>query len=194
MEIRMKDVLAWCQHPDNPRECLEEVYKVLKLVLGKQNMEDSDEEIPPTVISAREQMYQAMSGTSSPSSTPVKEISSSLKAAMDMPSAALEERRNIPEQTVEVTYMCSDKYKDGLFAIRNPDYLRILKETHTEFTANKPPIYFPFGFGKEKDLLKVKKADFGVVSKQMVLTLKFSRWERDGKIGYSCYASQPKGK
>lgn len=190
MQIGLKDILGWCQHPDNPRECLEEVYKVLRVVLGKGDKEsspDSDEEIPSTVISAREQMYEAMSGSAVTTKTVSKvDISSSLKAGIE--ATTPDEKYQIPERTVNVTYMMSDKYDDGLFAIRDPDYLKLLRETHAQYAASSPPIYFPFGFGKDKDHLKIKKAKYGAGPKQMTLTLKFSRWERDGKIGYSCYA------
>jgi hypothetical protein len=188
MEIDLRGVLAWCQHPNNPRECLEQVYKVLKVVLGKDDRQDSDEDIPSTVISAREQMYQAMEGTSVVGST----MSSSLKASME--TVAPGESIQLPERTVELGYISSDKYGDGLFAIRDADYLKLVRDVHAEYSASKPVIYFPFGFGKEKDLLKVKKANFGQLPKQMVLTLKFTRWERDGKIGYSCYCQQPRSK
>lgn len=189
MEIGLKDILAWCKHPQNPRECLEEVYNVLKVILGKEDVIDSDEDIPATVASAREQMYQS-SAVAAATSTKASDLSSSLRAAMEAPSPVPDEKLNIPEKTVELMYLCSDKYDDGLFAVKDPHYLALLKEVHTRCTLSKPAIYFPFGFGKDKDLLKVKKAKFGPDPKKMTLTLKFTRWEKDGRVGYSCYASK----
>jgi hypothetical protein len=163
---------------------LKEVYNVLKVILGE-TVVDSDEELPSTIVSAREQMYQAMNVEA-----PKGDLVSSLKTIMEAPNP--EDKCQIPESTVELFYLTSDKYDDGLFAIKNPEYLKIIREVHARCLASKPPIYFPFGFGREKDLLKVKKAKHGSEPRVMTLTLKFSRWEKDGRVGYSCYAKQNK--
>lgn len=92
-----------------------------------------------------------------------------------------EDWKDIP---AEFLYMNIDNYGDGLVKISDPELVRRLESKMQECKANN--LYFPYGI-KGDGTLKIKKFR-RTPGERCRATLSFSRWERDGKGGFSCYA------
>jgi hypothetical protein len=153
ISIGEKDVKNFLKHPDVPRAVLEDVYQLLRVLLNKQAEQvDSDQEVPGTIISAREQMYYEenpdipsgfaatglpdfSTGSSSggpaavtKSSQPVVPLTSSLKAQAEAPIRG----GNInPEPAiVKATYFSADKWGDGYVEFTDKSYDTLMSATH----------------------------------------------------------------
>lgn len=85
----------------------------------------------------------------------------------------------------EFTFLSTDNYGDGLVNIEDPELVKRLEGKMQECRANG--WYFPFAM-KGPTSLKIKKFRRNNPGERCRATLSFSRWERDGKVGYSCYA------
>jgi hypothetical protein len=158
---------------------------MLRIMLNKSEQADSDQDIPTAVISAREQMYYEDDPTI-PSATTAAAVParSALKAQVEAPMRG--DGLKPENALVECTYMSCDKYGDGLVRIVDKGYGDQIRSTWTK--CKEQNLYFPFGFGTGNDQLKVKKLNLPAsVGKTVRLSLKFSRWDRDGKAGFSCY-------
>jgi len=92
-----------------------------------------------------------------------------------------EDWKDIP---AEFLYINTDNYGDGLVKISDPELVKRLESKMQECKANN--LYFPYGM-KGDGTLKIKKFR-RTQGERCRATLSFSRWERDGKGGFSCYA------
>lgn len=191
MQIGASDVKAFLRHPAVPRDVLEDIYQMLRIMLNKSaDQVDSDQEIPSAVISAREQMYydeDSSSPTGLPavsSAAPPAALKSTLKAQVEAPIKG--EGLKPDSAVAEVTYTGCDKYGDGFVLLKDKAYESFIRSTYAK--CQEQGLYFPYGFGNGKNQLKVKKLNLGATAKDTTLTLKFSRWDVNGKSGFSCYA------
>lgn len=197
MQIGASEVKAFLRHPDVPRAVLEDIYQILRIMLNKTSDQvDSDQEIPAGVISAREQMYYEddPSDTTSalPSFTTPGAAAVPMKSLLKAQAEAPIKGDNLKPDSVvaQVTYMNCDKYGNSLVAPKDKAYEAFLRATWEKCQAQG--LYFPFGFGTGKNLLKIKGLDLGNNQLDTVLSLKFSYWEVKGKTGFSCYGEVAK--
>ena len=100
-----------------------------------------------------------------------------------MPKAS--DDNDLKDIPAEFTFISTDNYGDGLVNIEDPELVRRLESKMQECKANN--WYFPFAM-KGPTSLKIKKFRRNNPGERCRGTLTFSRWERDGKIGYSCWA------
>uniref|UniRef100_A0A6C0CG29 Uncharacterized protein n=1 Tax=viral metagenome TaxID=1070528 RepID=A0A6C0CG29_9ZZZZ len=196
MEIGVSDVKTFLRHPNVPRAVLEDVFQMLRIMLNKSaDQVDSDQEMPATVVSAREQMYydddsSAPAGLSNvfPPGSAVAPMKSSLKEQAEAPIRG--GNINPESATVKATYVSSDNYGDGYIELSDKSYEALMRATHTN--CQQQGLYFPYGFGSGKNQLKIKKLNLGKLRKDITISLKFSRWEMNGKSGFSCYGEVSK--
>jgi hypothetical protein len=203
LTLGANDVKTFLKHPDVPRAVLEDIYQMLRIMLNKQAEQvDSDQEVPGTIVSAREQMYYeenpdvptgfaasglpdfttGSSAAVARSSQPAALIKSSLKAQAEAPIRG----GDIDPQPaiVKASYITADKYGDGYIELSDKSYDTLINATHKSCVQQN--LYFPYGFGSGKNQLKIKKLNLGTTRKEITISLKFSRWEMNGKTGFSC--------
>lgn len=99
-----------------------------------------------------------------------------------MPKA--QDENDLKDIPAEFTFLNTDNYGDGLVNIEDPELVKRLERKMQECRANN--WYFPFAM-KGPSSLKIKKFRRNP-GERCRATLTFSRWDRDGKAGYSCYA------
>lgn len=102
-----------------------------------------------------------------------------------MPKAQAQDENDLKDIPAEFIFLNTDNYGDGLVNIEDPELVKRLEGKMQECKANG--WYFPFGM-KGPSSLKIKKFRRNNPGERCRATLTFSRWERDGKVGYSCYA------
>ena len=107
-----------------------------------------------------------------------------LREQLKAGSSSNEDIRDLP---AEFVYIESDTYGDGLVAPKNADLVEFIKNKHEECQRNG--WYFPYGFGKEKNLLKIKKFKRNEKGMLCRASLNFSKWSQNGRTGFSCYAN-----
>lgn len=93
---------------------------------------------------------------------------------------------DIIDDTVEVMYISTDHYNDGLVSIRDASFQDKVEKKRAECASLG--MYFPYGFGQQKNLLKIKNFRRPVKNEIIRLNLSFRRWNSNGKQGFSCYA------
>lgn len=82
-------------------------------------------------------------------------------------------------------FVYGDNYNDGLFAVRDQNLKDILQRKKDESVANGT--FFPFGYGKDNDLLKIKGFVRPIKGEVCRIKIKLQSWNKAGKIGYTCY-------
>lgn len=86
----------------------------------------------------------------------------------------------------EIIFKYQDQYGDALVVVVGADLNNKLKAKLEQCKADGQ--YFPWGLGKEKVLLKIKKHGKGKKEgEKYEVNLNFTKWSRDGRSGYSCY-------
>ncbi len=129
--------------------------------------------------SARDQLIELSSSVRSTTSGP------SLKEQLEHANRA--DKFALDEEIVDLVFMYTDKYGDAHVRITDDDFR--VKVEMTNNSCKAEGIYFPYGFGKGHDLLKIKKFDKAEAGQNIRLHLKFSKWNSNGKSGFSCYVN-----
>ena len=145
--------------------------------------DDSGDECPSVapdlseISSARDQLAAFSSGSSAVEA----DLRGQLARQQKIDDMGLEDLPN-----VKLIFKYADQYKDGCCEVVDPE---IRKRLEVQLAKCKSEgLGFPFGFGRNNDLLKIKKFNSAEVGQNLNLNLKFSKWNFNGKSGFSCYA------
>lgn len=83
-------------------------------------------------------------------------------------------------------FVYGDNYGDGLFKVVTPELQETFKQKKKECVEKG--IFYPYGYGKGSDLLKVKKFIRPSKDNQPIrVTLNVKYWKNNNREGYSCY-------
>jgi hypothetical protein len=146
----------------------------------------------PMMVEQPESTRKAVEQPESTRSKLMSEFSQDLpsRAQVNASIPSMPSMPNQPNQQAEilevtVTFVYVDNYGDGLFAVKDEIHRKMFRERKDQADTKKE--FFPYGYGAQKDLLKIKK--FGKANKGdvMKIKLKISYWNTNGKSGYSCY-------
>ena len=139
----------------------------------------SDEDDPMSeYLSARDQLIEL-------SSSRLNTSGPSLKQQLENANRA--DKYAPDEAIVDLVFKYLDKYGDAHVFIKDDEYRAKIESSYASCKAES--IYFPYGFGKNRDLLKIKKFNKAEEGQNIRLHLKFSKWNNNGKSGFSCYVN-----
>lgn len=95
------------------------------------------------------------------------------------------------DESLDLDVTCSyvDNYGVAFVSVQGEEANTRLREM--QIAAQDKGWYFPFGFGANKNCLKIKKFKIEKGGKARI-TATFKTWSLDGKNGYSCYAKRQK--
>lgn len=129
----------------------------------------------------------------------VNDMRSQLAAMMDGPVRAEADLRSqlarqekvegmtLPDMSnVKAVFKYADKYGDGLVHVVDPEVRKALGIQLAKCKVEG--LSFPFGYGQSNDLLKLKKFTRAEPGQNLNLSLRFAKWDFNGKSGFSCYA------
>lgn len=86
---------------------------------------------------------------------------------------------------VKLIFKYADKYDDGCCEVVDPE---VKKKLEVQLAKCKTEgLKFPYGFGRNNDLLKIKKFNRAEPGQNLNVSLKFSKWNFNGTSGFSCY-------
>ena len=88
-------------------------------------------------------------------------------------------------ENVKLIFKYADKYDDGCCEVVDPEVRRKLEVQLAK--CKSEGLNFPYGFGRNNDLLKIKKFNRAEPGQNLNVNLKFSKWNFGGKSGFSCY-------
>lgn len=91
------------------------------------------------------------------------------------------------DQEANLVFMYKDNYGNGHFKINDDEELEAKLCTMRDHCAGRDNMYSCFGYGKNKDLLRIKNFSNFNKGDRIVIALKISHWSRDGRSGFSCY-------
>jgi hypothetical protein len=151
---------------------------VRQTLQGGQSTGDQDPDLS-NIVSARAEMAALMAGT--PSETGSSDLRAQFERQQKIDTFVPSEVKD-----AKLTFMFADNYGDGHCAINDPQLKEMLEVSLAK--CKRDNVYFPYGFGKNNDLLKIKKFISAEKGQALTMGLKFSKWNQAGKVGFSCYA------
>lgn len=108
------------------------------------------------------------------------DLRSQLAAQQKVEGMTLEELVN-----VKLVYKSTDQYGDGIAQVVDLD---VRKKLEVQLAKCKlENLSFPYGYGPTKDCVKLKKFSRAEPGQALNVGLRFSRWNYNGKSGFSCY-------
>jgi hypothetical protein len=93
----------------------------------------------------------------------------------------------ITDQSVKVMYIMTDNYGDGLVEVLDEPIREKLAKRKAE-CKSLPNCYYPYGFGKGENLLKIKNFRRPVKNETINITISIRKWSSNDRQGYSCYS------
>jgi hypothetical protein len=148
-------------------------------VFSNAPMPDSPMEIPPIEVDNVRARLMNMAAVQQASTSNIDDMHKQLDMMANVSD-------DIIDDTVDVMYIMTDNYNDGLVSIQDPIFQDKVEKKRAECAGLG--MYFPYGFGQQKNLLKIKNFRRPVRNEIVRLTLTFRRWNSNGKQGFSCYA------
>lgn len=180
--VRFNDIIAYINHPKTLEEAVRLIYQECAKKLGL-NTADSDEEgsvVMSKMPDMSELMSSAMSGT----------VSSKSNSIIDQLRAKVEESGGLddiapPDLEVSLKPITkNDQYGTSDFQVMTDSVRVRLQEAKA--ACEKLGAHFPYGYGLNKDLLRISKCKINP-GKTVNVTVRFYVWSRDGKRGITCY-------
>ena len=86
---------------------------------------------------------------------------------------------------MNVVFLYADNYGNGMAAIKDEEVIAQIKTMHAD--CKNKGWYFPYGFGNNNDLLKIKNFKRERKGENCKIKVHFKQWNNQGKQGYSCY-------
>ena len=86
---------------------------------------------------------------------------------------------------LDIVFLYNDNYNNGLAAVKDDQQRKEIERMNGD--AKNKGWHFPYGYGNNKDLLKVKGLKGTRKGAQMKITVHFKQYNFQGKQGYSCY-------
>jgi hypothetical protein len=147
-------------------------------VFNSAPMPDSPIEIPPIEVDNVRARLINMAATQQKSTSSIDDMHKQLDMMANISDDVLDD-------TVDVMYIMTDQYNDGLVSIQDLVFQDKIEKKRAECAGLG--MYFPYGFGQQKNLLKIKNFRRPVRNEILRLNLTFRRWSSNGKQGFSCY-------
>jgi hypothetical protein len=175
--ILFEDVLAYIRIA--PEEAVRLVYQEAAKRLNL-NIGDSDDDGVRSMTNASDLMSSMMDD----------DIPQRSNSIVDQLRAKVEENNILddiapPDQTVSLKpFAKNDQYGTTDFLVMTDTVKATLQQAKQ--ACEKIGAHFPFGYGANKDLLRVSKCKV-TPGKAVNVTIRFYVWSRDGKRGITCY-------
>jgi len=151
-------------------------------LMGLMNKTYTNAPLPCDVVSGN-----SNSGSNYPNSNNDDDNNNNTKSVYDAPMKG--GSAEVLDAVLQFAY--GDNYGDGLYSIKDAALKTLLQRKKDD--CNAISAFFPYGYGSNNDLLKIKGFVRTMKGEIVRTKIKLQPWNKAGKTGYTCY-KQEEGK